>query len=188
LISREVRDVVVIGAGPAGSMTARLLADAGHDVLLLEEHSTIGAPVHCTGLMGADAFDEFDLPKDSILSEAGSARFWGAAGQSVAAQSSRIQAVIIDRGAFDRRLAARAELAGAEIRRGCRAETVTVAADAVRVTTGRSAPPIQARVCVLACGASYRFHRTLGLGLPDGLVPSSYSTQYMCSAGKRYPS
>lgn len=77
-------------------MTARLLADAGHDVVLLEEHSTIGAPVHCTGLMGADAFDEFDLSKDSILSEAGSARFWGAAGQSVAAQSSRIQAVHVN--------------------------------------------------------------------------------------------
>jgi flavin-dependent dehydrogenase len=51
-------------------MNARRLADAGHDVLVLEEHATIGAPVHCTGLMGADAIDEFDLPRDVILQRA----------------------------------------------------------------------------------------------------------------------
>ena len=154
-------------------MTARLLADAGHDVLLLEEHPTIGAPVHCTGLMGSDAFDEFDLPRDTILSEAASARFWGAAGQSVAAQSSRIHAVIIDRGKFDQQLAASAEAAGAEILRGSRAETIAVESDSVRVTTGPDAPPVHARVCVLACGASYRFHRMLGLGLPDVFLQSA---------------
>src|SRR5215210_5367770 len=30
------RDVVVVGGGPAGSATAALLAEAGHEVLLLE--------------------------------------------------------------------------------------------------------------------------------------------------------
>lgn len=169
----DVRDVVVIGGGPAGSMTARLLADAGHDVLVLEEHPTLGAPVHCTGLMGVEAFDEFDLPRDTILGEAGSARFWGAAGQSVSARSARIRAVIIDRGRFDQQLGERAEAAGAEIRRGCRAETVSVDADAVTVTTGPETPSIRARACVLACGASYRFHRTLGLGMPDEFLQSA---------------
>ncbi|HEV7588761.1 MAG TPA: NAD(P)/FAD-dependent oxidoreductase [Longimicrobium sp.] len=33
---REVREVVVVGAGPAGSATAARLASAGHDVLLLD--------------------------------------------------------------------------------------------------------------------------------------------------------
>jgi geranylgeranyl reductase family protein len=173
LTKPEVRDVVVIGGGPAGSMTARLLADAGHDVLVLEEHSTLGAPVHCTGLMGAEAFDQFDLPRDTILGEAGSARFWGAAGQSVAARSSRINAVIIDRAKFDQQLGARAEAAGAEIRRGSRAETIAVNGDLVTVTTGTEMPPVRARACVLACGASYRFHRTLGLGLPDEFLTSA---------------
>ena len=32
----------MIGGGPEGSMTARSLADCGHDVLMLEEHASIG--------------------------------------------------------------------------------------------------------------------------------------------------
>ncbi len=92
-----MRDVVVIGAGPAGSITARILAEAGHDVLVLEEHDVIGAPVHCTGLLGFDAFDEFDLPRDLILGRAGAARLWGAAGQSVMVHSDRVEAAVIDR-------------------------------------------------------------------------------------------
>jgi geranylgeranyl reductase family protein len=154
-------------------MTARLLGEQGHDVLLLEEHDVIGAPVHCTGLMGAEAFDEFDLPRETILGVAGSARFWGAAGQSVAVRSDRVHAVVIDRAQFDTRLAARAERAGAEVARGYRVESIVVEKGAVRVTTNRPGVVVRARACVLACGARYRFHRALGLGLPDVYLQSA---------------
>ena len=40
-------DVVVIGAGPAGSVAARNLAREGHKVLLLERRERIGYPVRC---------------------------------------------------------------------------------------------------------------------------------------------
>jgi digeranylgeranylglycerophospholipid reductase len=165
--------VVIVGAGPAGSITARRLAEQGHDVLLLEEHDAIGAPVHCTGLMGVEAFSEFDLPRDTILGTADVARFWGAAGQSVAVRSDRIHAVLIDRAAFDARLAAEAARAGAELRRGCRAETVVVESNAVRIRTNHAGGELRARSCVLACGARYRFHRALGLGLPDVFLHSA---------------
>ncbi len=51
-------DVVVVGGGPAGLIAARELASAGSRVRVLEEHDVIGAPVHCTGVLGLDAFDE----------------------------------------------------------------------------------------------------------------------------------
>jgi geranylgeranyl reductase family protein len=172
-LSREVRDAVVIGAGPAGSITARRLAEQGRDVVLLEEHEQVGQPVHCTGLLGADAFEEFDLPSNIILGEAAAARFWGAAGNSVMVRSARIRAAVVDRAALDVWLAGEAAKAGADVRPGCRAETVRVDGGEVTITGRGLDGPLRARACVLACGASYRFHRALGLGVPTVFLQSA---------------
>src|SRR6185295_19479071 len=96
LARSDVRDVVVIGGGPAGSMAARRLAEGGHDVVMVEEHETSGVPVHCTGLLGEDAFDEFDLPRQTILGFASAARFWAGDGGSVLIASERVKAAVID--------------------------------------------------------------------------------------------
>jgi digeranylgeranylglycerophospholipid reductase len=168
-----MRDVVVIGAGPAGSLAAARLAAAGRDVLVIEEHDVVGQPVHCTGLVGVDAFAEFDLPRRLVLGDAGAVRFWGARGESVPVDGRGVSAVVIDRGDLDAYLADQAVDAGAELRRGCRAQRVSVQPDGVRVTTNVDAEPIAARAVVLACGANYRFHKTLGLGFPRTFLQSA---------------
>lgn len=168
-----MRDVVVIGAGPAGTTTAGLLADRGHDVVVLEEHDEVGAPVHCTGLVGREAFSEFDLPQSLILAEAGVARFWGATGRSVPLRSDRVNATVIDRAALDRFLARRATDAGAQLLCGRRAERVEVTAEGVRLDVRGMERPLHARAVVIACGANYRFHRQLDLGMPEVFLQSA---------------
>ncbi len=168
-----MRDVVIIGAGPAGLTTAARLAANGHDVVVLEEHQEVGQPVHCTGVLGMDAFDELDLPRQAILAITGEASFRYGHGEPVCVSTERIQAAIVDRGPFDAALAVRARDRGAEIRTGARVDTMAVDADGVTVHVRHDAAPVRARACVLACGANYRFNRQLGLGVPRAFVQTA---------------
>jgi len=51
-------DAVVVGGGPAGSTCARLCAEQGLSVCLVEEHASAGIPVQCAGLLSLAAFDD----------------------------------------------------------------------------------------------------------------------------------
>ena len=44
---KDKYDVLVIGAGPAGSIAAKTAAEKGLDVLLIEKRQEIGDPVRC---------------------------------------------------------------------------------------------------------------------------------------------
>jgi geranylgeranyl reductase family protein len=171
-------DVLVVGGGPAGLVTARDLAGAGHAVCLLEEHATIGEPVHCTGLLGTDAFPELRLSRASIRRVTHAARFHAASGRSVLVDSDRIAAAIVDRAEFDAILGSEAQAAGAELRTGTRVIDIATSSDAVTVTVaagdeGAAPLSLRARACVVACGANYRFNRRLGLGFPREFLQSA---------------
>lgn len=168
-----MRDVVIIGGGPAGLIAARQLAQQGHDVVVLEEHPHIGRPTHCTGLLGLEAFSELDIPRHTILDTTHAARFVAPDGSSVLVDADRVNAAIVDRSMFDQALADVSRAAGAELRSSARVRTVAIGDGEVTVSVDGDTDPITARACVLACGANYRFNRQLGLGVPRAFVQSA---------------
>jgi len=164
-------DVVVVGGGPAGLYAAWRLARSGASVALFEEHGTSGEPVHCTGVLAADAFQEFDLPREAILNPLRTVRFFAPSGETIAYSTPATEAVVIDRVVFDRQLADAAAAAGVSAYYGDRVTAVDADNSGVAVTAG--AHVVRARACVLACGASYAVHRRLGLGMPRLMLHSA---------------
>jgi geranylgeranyl reductase family protein len=171
-----VIDVAVVGAGPAGLLAATRLADAGLDVIVFEEHARVGDPTHCTGIVSLETAELAKIPDDLVLARLQRARLLGPrGGQARHEWTSTAEPIIaLDRGGFDRSLAAQALAAGAVVRTGTRVQDVEVAAAGVSVQTAAEA--VRARACVLACGVSYRFQRQLGLGLP-GLAVHTAQTE-----------
>jgi len=160
-----MHDVVIIGGGPAGLYAGSRLADAGFDTVLLEEHDAVGEPVHCTGVLAAEAFAEFGLTRRSLLNELTTARFWSPAGHQVTYSGASVEAVVVDRRAFDQELFERAQASGVTVQRTARAIGVRI--DSTGVSVKMPTGEVRARACVLACGANYSLHRQVGLDMPS---------------------
>jgi digeranylgeranylglycerophospholipid reductase len=167
-----MRDVLIVGGGPAGLSAASQLAAAGHDVALLEEHERFGDPVHCTGVLAAEAIDELDVPREVVLNPLTTARFFSPSGVDIAYTPASPEAVVIDRAAFDASLARAAHCAGATIERGSRVVDIANCGSHVTVRTA-AGQTIRGRALMLACGASYALQRRLGLGSPRVYLSSA---------------
>jgi digeranylgeranylglycerophospholipid reductase len=169
-------DVLIVGGGPGGLFMAARLAERGMRTLVCEEHTRVGDPVHCTGVLSAESFPRFDLPNDATLNQLSSVRFLSPGGIPVDYTTPSPLATVIDRPVFDRALADRALAAGAEIRAGARVTALDTDASGAHATVG--GVTLHARLAVLACGASYKFQRRFGFGLP---------TTYLQTAQRELP-
>ena len=111
-----VYDVVVVGAGPAGTACARFCAESGLSVLCIEEHATIGHPVQCAGLLSRAAFEECRVSDRPVMNRVSGARVLSGRGSEILFDAGETKAYVVDRGALDREMAAAAAAAGAEFR------------------------------------------------------------------------
>jgi len=113
-------DVLVIGAGPAGSMTAKWAAKHGASVLMIEKRQEIGSPVRCGEGMSKDWLPEVGIkPGRWVNVEVEGARIFSPnetvfeinekhAGNEVG--------YVVERDEFDKQLAIDAANAGVEVR------------------------------------------------------------------------
>ena len=114
-MKRTDYDVVVIGAGPAGSIAARTCAQAGLRVLLAEKRQEIGSPVRCAEAVGKDTVAEF-IPLDSqwIAAEIEHYSLVSSLGDTIHFPPYELT-LVLERKIFDRELAHSAADAGAEV-------------------------------------------------------------------------
>jgi len=109
-------DVIIVGAGPAGSAAAQTCAAQGLSTLCIEEHGTIGYPVQCAGLLSNAAFAECRITDRPVLNRVSGARVITGRGSEILIDAKVQKAVVVDRAAVDREMAEAAADAGAEYR------------------------------------------------------------------------
>ena len=156
----ERYDVVVAGAGPAGSAAAERAASLGLTTLVLEEHATIGHPVQCAGLLSTAAYAGCLVSERSVRNRVTGARLISDLGGELLFDAGETKAVVVDRGELDREMAGAAADAGAEFRLKAPVRRV----DGNRVVTGGPDPgEIAFGVLIAADGPKGTVARSLGM-------------------------
>ena len=176
-------DVAVVGGGPTGCYAASLLGQRGLDVHVLEEHSVIGEPVNCSGVIGAEAFATLRLPDSLKLGEISRLTLVSPSKLEVNFSPQSPLAYIVDRAAFDRVMADKTSTAGVTIHLGAAVVDLHVMNGFVELDVkesvngqekievrnskfGNGHRKIKAGMVILAGGPHYKLQRKLGMGEP----------------------
>jgi digeranylgeranylglycerophospholipid reductase len=162
-------DVLIVGAGPAGSICARNLARLGYQVLLCEKRPVVGVPVRCGEATGTRArLAEFLTVSESwIETTIQGVIMHGTGGVTLRHDANKEIGVMLDRALFDQDLARQAVAEGAEL--VCDARVLAVSAfvpgEGRRVTVhhGDSEKTLRAKMVIGADGAESLTGRWVGL-------------------------
>lgn len=168
-------DVIVVGAGLAGSTAARYAASQGLDVLVLERREEIGKPVQCGEFLASreeviDIFphargrDELDsVPSEVVQRHIEVFKIFTPSGKEYRVPFTGFT---VNRDALDKHLASLAEKAGARIETGVLVQGLS--GKEVRTDKGR----YKARVIIGADGPTSIIARSANLQPPKDLSPA----------------
>jgi digeranylgeranylglycerophospholipid reductase len=175
-------DVVVIGAGPAGSIAARTAAQAGLSTLLIEKRQEIGSPVRCGEAVGRDTLEKF-IPLDPmwIAAEIDTYSVSNPQGDCVVLPPLE-RTLVLERKLFDREVAHSAARAGAEVVVKARATGLIrngAGVEGVNLVVQGEPHEVRAKVVIGADGTESQTPRWAGLKSIPQLKNYYTAAQYL---------
>ena len=161
---KDLDDVIIVGAGPAGNSAALHLAQSGYIVKVIETKDRIGDKL-CTGIVGVECIEKYPPNKTHIIRKSDTATFISPSNIEVDLTKDSTQAYILDRISYISSIADQAQAAGATYIK----QTVTnveVHPDFVeiQITDGHQITTLTAKAVIISGGFRTKFTRLLGLG------------------------
>ena len=180
-------DVIVVGAGPAGSSAARAAAERGLEVLLVERELEIGVPDKCGEFVPSlkemrrliphakDLERYFDPPRDLIVNRTRYVRFVFPNEREI---SIEFEGVVIERKLFDKHLANEAARAGADVSTSVKVVDLLRGGRGIKAKTLTGLVELESKVVVAADGAYSLVARRAGLPLSSDPMDYGVGFQY----------
>jgi len=113
---KDKYDCIVVGAGPAGSMAAWVLAKNGHKVLLLEKHPEVGQPLCCAEAISFRGLSICEQVNPAWISSRIEKLLLVSPSGKELKFSYPDAGLVLNRKVFDKELAQRAQSSGAELK------------------------------------------------------------------------
>lgn len=180
-------DVIVVGAGPAGSSAARTAAERGLEVLLVERELEIGVPDKCGEFVPSlkemrrltphakDLERYFDPPRDLIVNRTKFVRFVFPNDREI---SVEFEGVVVERKLFDKHLANEAARAGADVATSVKVVDLLEGGRGVKAKTLSGLVELESKVVIAADGAYSLVARRAGLPLSKSPLDYGVGFQY----------
>lgn len=154
-------ETLIVGAGPAGLASARILAEHGHDVLVLERKHTIGHKVCAGGITYSGLVSR--VP-DDLVEQAFRRQYVQTAYQRCHIEEQEPIIATVNRQRLGLAMAEQAEALGATIRTGIHVRKITGDSAQIQHKDDGSSETIDFDYLVGADGSSSLVRRHLGLG------------------------
>lgn len=182
---KDYYDILVVGAGPAGSLAAKTAAMAGCSVLLIEKHPAIGSPVRCAeGIVQRD-LEEFITPDPKWISQEITRAVFTSPDKTsfviTGETGTETLGYTLDRKIFDRVLGRQAAEAGAEIALHARAEPLLECGrlSGARIHQHGTTRTVRAAVIIAADGVESKFAKSAGINTTVRLSDIDSCIQYL---------
>jgi digeranylgeranylglycerophospholipid reductase len=189
-VSDEMRDVIIIGAGPAGTCAAHDLAAAGFDVVVYERRSEIGSPKRCgEGLEKKAEKLVGKIPSRCVAQKIKGGRVYPPNGKYLEAIVEG-GGYVLERKVFDKWLATRAAKEGAYIRADTTITNLIVENGAVKGVKGEFLGDNfeeRAKMVVASVGAESPLPRQAGIDTQCNIHLIDTCLQYEMAGVKSNP-
>jgi digeranylgeranylglycerophospholipid reductase len=162
-------DIAIAGGGPVGCFVAEQLASNGRHVAVFEEHSSIGEPVHCAGLVTKRVFDISKCSQAGIVqNKIHGAVIHSPGGSILTIGGETMHGLVINRQRFDETLSQNAQTAGVELITGCKVVSAKKQENHITLTIqqNKQTLPVRCNILIGADGPHSNIRKIFGFPHP----------------------